>query len=161
RELYEKQIAMEREEIEDAPEEEAEELALIYEARGIPAEEARALASKIMADPVNALDTLAREELGIDPESLGGSPWSAALTSFFLFAAGAIIPVVPFIFSSGMRAVWLSVAFSGLGLFGIGAAITLFTGRSVLYSGTRQLLFGLIAAAVTFGVGRLIGVAMT
>ena len=108
-----------------------------------------------------ALDTLAREELGINPDDLGGSAWEAAITSFVLFALGAIIPVAPFIFTSGMPAVYISIVLSALGLFGLGAAITLFTGRSVLYSGFRMVLFGLIAAAVTFGIGRLIGVTVT
>ncbi len=94
----------------------------------------------------------------MDPAELGGSAWVAALTSFFLFSVGAIIPVVPFMFVHGMQAVSASLAFSAVGLFVIGAGITLFTGRNLLYSGARQVLFGLIAAAATFGIGRLIGV---
>ena len=113
-----------------------------------------------MKNPTTALDTLSREELGIDPEELGGSPWSAAIASFFLFAIGAIIPVAPFFFLTGNPAVYTSLVASGLGLFAIGAGITLLTGRSVLYSGMRQVIFGFIAAAITFGVGRLIGVAI-
>jgi len=158
RELYGHQIEVEAEEISQAPEEEAEELALIYEARGLAPEQARALAQQILADPKSALDTLAREELGVDPKELGGSAWEAALTSFVLFALGAIFPVLPFAFFSGFAAVIASIAFSVLALFGLGAVITLFTGRSVLYSGLRMVIFGLLAAAVTFGIGRLIGV---
>lgn len=161
RELYAHQIETEKSEIENAPEEEAEELALIYESRGITPESARSLARQILSNKDSALDTLAREELGIDPGELGGSAWEAAITSFILFALGAIIPVGPFIFTSGMTAVYISIALSALGLFGLGAAITLFTGRSVILSGLRMVLFGLIAAAITFGIGRLIGVSIS
>ena len=111
----------------------------------------------MLDDPEKALDTLAREELGIDPEEMGGSAWEAALTSFFLFAAGAILPVAPYFFAGGMTAFAWSVGLSVLGLFGIGAAITLFTGKNLLWSGARMVLFGLAAAAVTFGIGHLIG----
>lgn len=160
RELHQRQIDIERREIEEMPEEEQEELALIYQAKGLEEEEARKLAARIMNDPDLALDTMAREELGIDPSDLGGSAWEAAITSFFLFAVGAIIPVVPFIFSSGLVAVTWSMAISGLGLFGIGAGITLLTGRSVWLSGFRQMALGLIAAVITYGVGTLLGVAV-
>jgi VIT1/CCC1 family predicted Fe2+/Mn2+ transporter len=158
RELYEEQIEREKEEIASDPEEEVEELVLIYRARGLAEPEARALAERLMSDPDTALQTLARDELGVDPEDLGGSAWEAAITSFLLFAVGAILPVLPYFFLSGTPALALSAGLSTAGLFVIGAAITLFTGRSVLYSGTRQILFGLVAAAVTFGVGKLIGV---
>ncbi len=157
REMYENQIKTETLEIETAPEEEAEELALIYEARGLSKDNARLLAGQILSDSSSALETLAREELGVDPKELGGSPWEAAITSFLLFSVGAIIPVAPFIFTSGMTALVISIGVSALGLFGLGAAITLFTGRTVLFSGMRMVLFGLVAAAVTFGIGKLIG----
>ncbi|OAN40544.1 rubrerythrin family protein [Chloroflexus islandicus] len=160
RELYERQIAIEREELEQNPSEEQTELALIYQAKGLPADQAQALAARLIADRPAALDTLSREELGVDPEELGGSAWEAAISSFLLFAIGAIIPVAPFFFISGFGAVIASVILSGLGLFGIGAAITLLTGRSVWYSGTRQVLVGLLAASITFGIGRLIGVSL-
>lgn len=158
RELYEKQIRIEKEEIASSPEEEAEELALIYQARGLEEAPARELAKQIMSNRETALETLSREELGIDPEELGGSAWEAAITSFVLFAVGAIIPVFPYMFTSGMTAVGLSALFSAAGLFVIGAAITLFTGRPVWQSGLRQVVFGLAAAAVTFLIGKLIGV---
>ena len=160
RELYERQIKIEKDELEANPEEEAEELSLIYQAKGIPEARARELAASLLANKATALDTLVREELGIDPAELGGSAWEAAFTSFFLFAVGAIIPVLPFFFTGGMTAVYISVVISALGLFGIGAAITLMTGRSVLYSGFRMVLFGLLAAALTYGIGRLIGVSI-
>jgi len=158
RELYEKQIRTETEEIDSAPEEEAEELALIYQSRGMDEEAARLFAGRIMADRENAVATLAREELGIDPEDLGGSAWEAAITSFLLFALGAVIPVFPYLFLAGRAALIASAGASAVGLFLVGAAITLFTGRSVLYSGSRQLIFGLAAAAVTFSIGRLAGI---
>jgi VIT1/CCC1 family predicted Fe2+/Mn2+ transporter len=158
RELYQKQIATEKEEIETMPEEEIEELSLIYQARGLEEAEARRIATQIMSNKETALDTLVRDELGLDPKELGGSAWEAAITSFFLFALGAVFPVIPFTFLQGTHAIVVSALFSSVGLFVIGAAITLFTGRSVFSSGMRQVGFGLAAAAVTFGVGRLIGV---
>ena len=157
RELYERQIRIERDELAQAPQEEENELSLIYQAKGLPEDVARDLARRLVADPATALDTLAREELGIDPGELGGSAWQAALTSFFLFAIGAIIPVAPFLFLAGWTAIGFSLVLSTLGLFGIGAAITLLTGRSVWFSGMRQVVIGLAAAGMTFLIGRLIG----
>jgi VIT1/CCC1 family predicted Fe2+/Mn2+ transporter len=113
-----------------------------------------------MSNQETALDALVRDELGIDPEELGGSAWEAAIASFLLFAAGAIIPVIPFTFLGGMTALVSSALLSALGLFLLGAAITLFTGKAVVSSGIRQVLFGLAAAGVAFGIGRLIGVAL-
>lgn len=160
RELYEHQIKIEAEEIAASPEEEQEELALIYQSKGLPEDRARELASHMMADKDSILDTLAREELGIDPEELGGSALEAAVTSFVLFAVGAIFPILPYFFLSGTTAVYTSLVVSAIGLFIIGAAITLMTGRNVFYSGARQVLVGMAAAALTFGVGRLIGVSL-
>ena len=120
-------------------------------------EQARALADRVIASPETALDTLAREELAIDPRELGGSAWEAAITSFLLFALGAIVPVLAFLALSGRAAVGASLGVSALALFGIGAATTLMTGRSVWFSGMRMLGFGIGAAALTFGLGRLIG----
>jgi VIT1/CCC1 family predicted Fe2+/Mn2+ transporter len=160
RELYQRQIQIEKQELEANPEEEQEELALIYQSKGLPQERAKELAGHIIQTSGSALDTLSREELGIDPEELGGSAWEASITSFFLFAAGAIVPVLSFIFLNGASAVIVSIAISALGLFVIGAAITLMTGRSVLYSGMRMVIFGLAAAALTYGIGRLIGVSI-
>jgi VIT1/CCC1 family predicted Fe2+/Mn2+ transporter len=161
RELYGRQIAVERQEIEEIPEEEQQELALIYQAKGLDEAQARELAKRIMADRSSALDTMSREELGIDPQELGGSAWEAAATSFCLFAIGAIIPVIPFMLFAGQTAVLVAALASAAGLFGIGAAITLFTGRSVLFSGTRQVLVGAAAAALTYGLGKLLGVAVS
>ena len=114
----------------------------------------------MMADKANILDTLAREELGIDPEELGGSAYEAAFTSFFLFAFGALFPMLSYFFWSGTQAIILSLVISAVGLFIIGAAITLMTGKSVLFSGTRQVLVGIAAAALTYGIGKLIGVSL-
>jgi vacuolar iron transporter family protein len=157
RELYKHQIGIEKAELAAAPEEEAEELALIYEARGLPKDEAQRMAQHIISDPASALETLAREELNVNPSELGGSAWEAALTSFFLFSIGAIIPVLPYAFLSGTTAVAISLGLSAVGLFIIGASITLFTGRNLVFSGARMVLFGLAAAMVTFGIGRLVG----
>jgi VIT1/CCC1 family predicted Fe2+/Mn2+ transporter len=161
RELYANQIRVETEEIAQIPEEEEEELRLIYEAKGMTPEAAREMAHRIIAgDRAVAVDTLAREELGINPEELGGSAWVAAITSFVLFALGAIIPLAPFLFLSGFNGIAVSAALAGLALFGVGAAITIVTGRNALASGIRQLAFGMAAAAITYGIGRLVGVAI-
>ena len=157
RELYTHQIAVERQELLEMPEEEREELALIYEAKGIDRETANRMAERIMAQGEAALDTLAREELGIDPEELGGSAWTASIMSFMLFAIGAVIPVIPFVFGSGTVAVLFSLLLGTLGLFIIGVGITLTTGAPLLKSAGRQVLLGLAAAAITFGLGSLVG----
>lgn len=160
RELYTRQIGVEASEIEQVAEEEEEELALIYQAKGLSESQARATASRIMGDRTTALDTLSREELGIDPQELGGSAREAAISSFVLFATGAIIPVAPFIFLSGWPAVVASAVLSALALFGIGAAITLLTGKSVLFSGMRQVVIGVAAATLTYLLGTLLGAAV-
>jgi VIT1/CCC1 family predicted Fe2+/Mn2+ transporter/rubrerythrin len=160
RELNLHQIAIEREELKNAPDEEKEELALIYQSKGIDEKTANELATNLMQQSNTTLDTLAREELGIDPKDLGGSAWGAAITSFFLFAIGAIIPVFPFIFTSGFNAVVISLLLSVLGLFGIGAGVSLTAGSPLWKSGGRQIILGLLAAGITFGIGRLIGAAV-
>ena len=160
RELAEREMRTERDELEANPEEERQELQLIYEAKGLTPNEAADLSHKLLSDPNAAIDVLAREELGIDPAELGGSPWVAAGTSMLLFALGALIPVLPLMFLTGTTAIAASLAAGGAGLCLIGTAIAVFTGRSALYSAGRQLLLGLLAAGVTFGIGRLIGVAM-
>jgi len=159
RELLEHQIALERAELAEYPEEEAEELALIYEARGLPLERAREFARELLGDEDSALDTLAREELGLDPAELG-SPWSAALASFLAFAGGAGLPLLPFLWQSGRPAVLTAGVLAAFGLFGVGAAISLFTGRRALWSGLRMVAIGGAAGAVTWLVGSLLGVAV-
>lgn len=159
RELFERQIELERDELAMAPEEERRELALIYRAKGVPKEEAEAMADRLMSSPESALDTMVREELGLDPGELG-SPWGAAIGSFVAFALGALVPVVPFFFGAkaSFPFVAASAALSAVAVFGVGAALSLFTGRNAVLSGLRQLAIAAAAAALTFGVGRLIGV---
>ena len=158
RELYRAQIATEKDELEQAPEEEKAELVLIYQSKGLSQAQAQALADRLMARPDTALDTLAREELGIDPQQLGGSAASAAAVSFGLFAMGALFPVAPLALLDGRPALVGAIASSAAALFAIGAATSLFTGRHPLFAGSRQLAIGLGAAAITYGLGRLIGV---
>ena len=160
RELNQRQIDIEADELSRMPEEEKEELVLIYRSKGLEEREARALADRLIANKDTALDTLVREELGLDPEELGGSAWTAAFTSFALFAVGAIFPVAPFAVQSGLHAVFASLALSGLALILIGAGTSLFTGRSIVYSAFRQVLFGFAAAGVTYGLGALVGAAV-
>lgn len=160
RELNEREIRVESEELELDPEGEAEELKLIYEAKGLSASEAKDLSAHMMSDKTRAIEALTREELGIDPQDLGGNALEAAAFSFFLFALGAIIPVFPFFFLAGLSAVTVSLAISTLSLFGFGALITLFTGRSVWTSGLRQMVLGLLAAGATFILGHFLGVSL-
>jgi predicted membrane protein (TIGR00267 family) len=160
RELYAHQIKIEKEELAANPAEEQEELALIYQSKGLPEARARELAVHMMADQDSILDTLAREELGIDPLELGGSAYVAAFTSFALFTLGAIFPLLPFALLQGSLAIYISLAVSALALFIVGAAITLMTGRNVFYSGFRQVAIGIAAALLTFGIGKLIGVTL-
>lgn len=159
-ELYENQMQLEMEELEINPEGEEKELTLIYISKGIPEVQARQMATEIIADKEKAHQMLIKEELGINAEDLEGSAMEAAITSFLLFAVGAIIPVIPFFFMGGVSAVLFSAGLSAAGLFIIGAAITLFTGKGVWYSGFRQVFFGLAAAAITYGIGSLIGVSI-
>lgn len=159
-ELFENQMAIEMEELLHNPEGEERELALIYMTKGIPEEQARNMARDVINNKDHAHEILVKEELGINAEDLKGSAMEAAISSFILFGIGAIIPVIPFFFFQGNLAILISAIASGAGLFLIGAAITLFTGKNVWYSGGRQMLFGLAAAAVTFGIGKLIGVSV-
>ena len=157
RELAQTQIAREAEEIEQTPLAEQHELALIFQAKGMPKEDAQRVASQMMKDKKGALDTLVREELGIDPAELGGNPWTAAATSFALFSAGAIFPVAPFFWMHGPWAIAASALASGTVLCAVGMLSSLFNGRSPWYSAARQLIFGGLAAAVTFGIGAALG----
>jgi VIT1/CCC1 family predicted Fe2+/Mn2+ transporter len=159
RELFERQIALEKGELEAAPAEELEELALIYQAKGLPRDEAESMAARLMENPQIALETLVREELGLDPGELG-SPWGASIGSFLAFAVGAMIPVIPFLFgaNASLPFVIASAALSALAVFAVGASLSLFTGRHPLMSGGRQLVLGVIAATLTFAIGRVIGV---
>ena len=159
REMYEYQIGLERDELAEYPGEEAHELALIYEARGIAADEALRLATQIIADPERALATLAREELGLNPEDLG-SPWGAALFSFGAFAIGSAIPLLPFLFGRSGANLPAVIALTAIALFAVGAALSLYTGRSAWMSGVRMLAIGVAAGGITFLVGKLLGVSL-
>jgi len=159
RELFENEIAVERMELGEFPEEERHELELIYRAKGVPPEQAAELAAHLMRDPEAALDTMAREELGLAPEDLG-SPWIAATSSFVAFALGAAVPLLPFLLLAAERALPASAVLSALALGGVGAGISLFTGRSGWWSALRMVLVGGFAAAVTYGVGAAVGVSV-
>jgi VIT1/CCC1 family predicted Fe2+/Mn2+ transporter len=159
REMYEYQIGLERDELEQYPEEEAAELALIFQARGLEREEARRVAEKLIADPDRALDTLTREELGLNPDELG-SPRGAALFSFFSFAAGAMVPLLPFVFSSGMKALFVAIGLTAVALFAVGAVLSLFTGRHAWLGGQRMLAIGGAAGGATYLIGKALGVTL-
>jgi len=156
RELFEYQIALEREELDEYPLEEQEELALIYKARGLTKEQADGVAAEIMKDRDQALDTLAREELGLNPDELG-SPWGAAVSSFISFAIGGSVPLLPFLFGSGPGLITAIAVVTGAALFAVGATLSLFTGKGAWWSGLRMALIGGGAGLVTFLVGRLLG----
>ena len=158
RELYEREIEVEREELRLFPDEEREELALIMEARGVPPEQAARLATRLMAKDT-ALDTLVREELGLDPGELG-NPWVAAGSSFVSFAVGAAVPVLPFALLTGGAALATAIVAAGLMLLLVGGAISFITGRSTWWSALRMLLIGGAAAAVTYGIGSAVGIAV-
>ena len=159
RELFERQISLERAELEAMPEEEEAELAAVYRAKGFTPEEARTIAKRMFVDPEHALDTLVREELGLDPDELG-SAWGAAFGSFVAFALGAIVPVIPYLVSSGTTAFWSAIVASLGALFVVGAGVSLLTGRSLPFSGARQVGIGAAAAVVTYFVGTAIGVSV-
>ena len=156
RELYEYQIGLERDELEEYPEEEAEELALIYNARGVPIDQARQIATEILQDPEHALDTLSREELGLNPDDLG-SPWGAALSSFVSFALGALVPLMPFVFGARSQPIFAIIVLTGVSLFLVGALLSLFTGRSALKGGLRMVFIGGSAGIIAYIIGMLLG----
>lgn len=159
REFFEYQIHLERQELALYPEEEAAELALIYEARGIPKVDAAQLSKLIISNPEKALDTLAREELGLNPAELG-SPWGAAISSFISFAFGAAIPLIPFLWGTYKWNLSIAILLTALTLFSIGATLSLFTNKSALLSGLRMLGIGAGAGAITYLVGHLVGVSL-
>jgi VIT1/CCC1 family predicted Fe2+/Mn2+ transporter/rubrerythrin len=159
RELFERQIALERAELEAMPEEEQAELAALYRAKGFPADEAAAIAARLFENPERALDALVREELGLDPDELG-SPIRAAAGSFIAFGIGAAIPVIPYLITTGAAAFGASIGLSLVALFGVGAGVSLLTGRGFLFSGARQVAIGAAAAVVTYIVGTALGVAV-
>ncbi|MDP1708410.1 MAG: VIT1/CCC1 transporter family protein [Gammaproteobacteria bacterium] len=155
REMYEYQIGLERAELEEYPEEEAEELALIYEARGVPLEQARSTAHSLLQNPEHALDALAREELGLNPDALG-SPWGAAGASFLAFTLGALVPLLPLVFA-GANAIYTSAGAAVVSLFLIGAVLSLFTGKQAVWGGLRLTLIGGGAGVIAYMIGTLLG----
>jgi VIT1/CCC1 family predicted Fe2+/Mn2+ transporter len=157
REVFERQIDVERVELRVMPEQEERELAALYQRKGIPLADAQRLARHLMEDPEMALDTKVREELGLDPDELG-SPWGAAVGSFLAFVVGAFVPLVPYLVTSGGAAFFGSLGLSFVALFAVGGGVSLLTGRSLWRSGLRQMLIGALAAAITFAVGTVIGV---
>jgi VIT1/CCC1 family predicted Fe2+/Mn2+ transporter len=160
-EMYERQMELEAEELESHPEEEIRELELLFKSKGFSPEVAKQMVEEISQDPEKLKEVLIREELNIDPEEMKDSAWVAAISSFALFTIGAIFPVLPYFWTEGLNAVLQGAAFSAVGLFLIGAALTLFTGKSIWFSGFRQVIFGLAAALVTYGVGHWLGVKLT
>jgi len=160
REMYEYQIGLEREELDEYPEEEAEELALIYNARGLSLENARHVARELIQDHDHALNALAREELGLNPNDLG-SAWGAAAFSFVAFAMGGFVPLVPFMLGFRDHAVFAAAILAAIGLFSVGALLSLFTGRRAWRSGLRMVLIGGAAGIATFSIGRLLGVSLS
>lgn len=156
REMYQREISLEQAELAEKPDEERSELVLIYRAKGLSRPDAERLADKIMADRSVALDTLAREELGLDPGQLG-SPWVAAVSSLLAFAAGAFVVVLPYLAGRGTAALATAVGLALAAMFAVGATIGALNGRSAVRMGLRQMFVGALAAAVTFGVGHLIG----
>ena len=160
REMYEREIALEAQELEENPEEERAELVLLYRAKGLGRAEAEEVANSIMSDRRIALDTLTREELGLDPDALG-SPWSAAISSLLAFAAGAFVVVLPYLIGSGTAALVWAICLFGLALFAVGAGIGLLNGRSAVRSGLRQVIVGGLAAGVTFVIGRIINTSVS
>jgi VIT1/CCC1 family predicted Fe2+/Mn2+ transporter len=160
RDVLARQIALERREIEEAPEEEKAELILIYAQKGLSAEQASALATQMMKNPEQALDTLVREELGLDPTNLG-SPWAAAGSSLVTFAVGALIPVLPFFFAPARLATWISVGLAIVTLAIVGTGLGFLSGTSPFKSALRMVALAVAAAAVTNLVGRAFGAALS
>ncbi|MSP78254.1 MAG: rubrerythrin family protein [Dehalococcoidia bacterium] len=159
RDLYEHQIRLERTEIEEMPEEETQELIAIYRAKGLSLQEADSIARRLMSEPEMAVSTKVMEEMGLSPTDRG-SPWGAAISSFVAFAVGAIIPLLPYFFRSDTLAFVFSGALSAIALIIVGTLLAIISGNSLLRGALRMLLVGCLAAAVTYGVGKLLGVAL-
>lgn len=157
REVFEYQIAIEKQELEEYPEEEMEELSLIYQARNVPKEEADKLAKLMIDNPETGLNALAREELGLNPEDLV-SPYGAMISSFIAFALGAAIPLVPFLLGDHGWNLMASMIVTGTTLFFIGMVLSLFTNRSALIQGLRMLFIGALAGGLTYLIGKWIGI---
>ena len=160
RDIHEYELQKEAMEIRYWPEEELEELELIYQAKGMTQEEASRIAHQVMSDPKVALETMAREELGLDPSELG-APWGAAISSFFAFVGGAVGPIIPYLLQAGDSAIWISSLLCAGALLAVGGMVAVMSGRNIWLGGLRMLLVGSVAATVTYGVGSLIGVSVS
>jgi VIT1/CCC1 family predicted Fe2+/Mn2+ transporter len=160
REFYQAQIAARAERLAVSPEDGKRSLAGIYRQKGMDAKTADELAEQIAERPRNALDTLVREDLGIDPDELGGSAYGAAISSFCLFALGALFPVAPYLFLKDHTAFVASIASTLVGLVLIGMGTALFTGRGMVFSIARQLGITVAAAGITYVVGHALGTAL-
>ncbi len=161
REFYQARITERAERLAVAPEEGVRHITGIYRDKGFERAKAEHLARHLAESPRSALDTMVREDLGVDPAELGGSAWMAALSSFLCFAFGAAFPVVPYFFLDGQQALFASMGSTGAGLCLIALGTSLFTGRGLLFSIARQFVITAAAAAVTYGVGRVLGVAIS
>ena len=159
KEIYEFQIETEQAELKEWPKEEEEELVLIYRAKGLEEELARKIASTIMSNPDIALATMAKEELGLNPEDLG-SPWKASISSLLAFALGAAVPVIPVVFSTGSTSIVISAIFSSIALFIVGGLVSIASGKNLIFGAARMLLAGGLAATFTYGVGYLLGISI-
>jgi len=160
RELLERELEMERVELRRSPVAEQAELAQLYESRGVDPAVAETMAEEMMRTPELALETHAREELGVNPAELG-SPYQAAGSSAGSFAVGAVVPLIPWFFTQGAVAVIASLVLGALAAICIGVGLARFTGRSWVHSAVRQLLVTVAAAAVTFGIGKFLGARVT
>lgn len=156
-ELIRREVAVEREALRTSPDEETRELVAVYVRRGVPHDTAKAVAEALMSDPDVALEVHSREELGIDPAHTG-SPWGAAASSLVSFAVGALVPLLPWFFMSGWSAVVASIVLGALAALSVGGAVGRFSDRSIVRGALRQLLIAAVAAAITFGIGRLVGI---
>ena len=159
REAYEHILLQKRAAIETNPEREEMDLALLYEAKGLPRADAQLVAGHVISDPEVALDTIARESLGINPNQLG-SPWGATISSFTAFVIGSLVPILPYLLGVEDRAALVSAVLSALALVCVGGLLSWTSSRSPVWGALRMLFVGGLAASVTFGVGSLIGVSL-
>jgi VIT1/CCC1 family predicted Fe2+/Mn2+ transporter len=160
RDLLQRQVELERREIAEAPEEEAAELALIFKQKGLSTEQASRTAAELLKNADSAADTLVREELGLDPTDLG-SPVGAAVSSFAMFSVGALVPIIPFLLTTGTLAVGVSAGLAFLVLAGVGGLVGFLSGTNLLLSAARMAGLAALAAGVTYAVGRLFGASVT
>jgi len=157
RDLFEYQIAVQKNELEAFPEKKIAELAHIYVARGLSESDAMIFATKMLQDKTQGIDALAREKLGLNPNELG-SPWRAAFSSFGSFSVGALIPLLPFLYHDGLKSLIASIVLVGCALLTVGMILSRLTNRNIWWGGLRMLMIGMFAGATTFSIGRIVGV---